>query len=143
MKRIFLVASVAVMAAVSFSATTFAEGDAVKAKKSISATTVAKGDAVKGKKVFKKCKACHSVDEGGKNLVGPNLFGIVGQKSAQRDGYKYSKAMKASGLTWDEATLDVYLKKPKALVKKTKMTFVGLKKEKHRVNVIAYLKSLK
>ncbi|MBL4895176.1 MAG: cytochrome c family protein [Emcibacter sp.] len=125
MKRIFLIMSVFVMAAVSFSAVSFAEGDAVK-----------------GKKVFKKCKACHTVDQGGKNLVGPNLFGIVGKESAKKEGYKYSKAMRASGLTWDEATLDTYLKKPRALVKKTKMTFVGLKKEKHRVNVIAYLKTL-
>ncbi|MBL4802560.1 MAG: cytochrome c family protein [Emcibacter sp.] len=125
MKRIFLIMSVFVMAAVSFSTASFAEGDPVK-----------------GKKVFKKCKACHTVDEGGRNLVGPNLFGIVGKQSAQREGYKYSKAMTAAGLTWDEATLDTYLLKPKALVKKTKMTFVGLKKEKHRVNVIAYLKTL-
>ena len=125
MKRIFLVASVAVMAAVSFSATSYAEGDAVK-----------------GKKVFKKCKACHTVNDGGKNLMGPNLFGIIGQKAAQRDGYKYSKAMKASGLTWDEETLDTFLIKPRKMVKKTKMTFAGLKKEKHRVNVIAYLKTL-
>lgn len=126
MKRIFLTLSVSVLAAVSFSATSFAEGDAVK-----------------GQKVFKKCKACHTVNSGGKNLVGPNLFGIVDQEAGKKEGYKYSKAMLASGLTWDEATLDTYLTKPRALVKKTKMTFVGLKKEKHRVNVIAYLKTLK
>ncbi len=125
MKRIFLILSVSVMAAISFSAASFADGDAAK-----------------GAKVFKKCKACHTVNDGGKNLVGPNLFGIVGMKAAQVKGYKYSKAMKASGLTWDEATLDTYLKKPKALVKKTKMTFIGLKKDKQRANVIAYLKTL-
>ncbi|VAW05291.1 Cytochrome c2 [hydrothermal vent metagenome] len=125
MKRIFLMLSVTIMAAISLSNTAFAEGDAVK-----------------GKKVFKKCKACHTVDQGGKNLIGPNLFGIVGNKAAIHDGYKYSPAMKASGLTWDEATLDTFLKKPKAMVKKTKMTFAGLKKPKHRANVIAYLKTL-
>ena len=125
MKRIFLILSALVMATVSFSSVSFAEGDAVK-----------------GKKVFKKCKACHSVNDGGKNLVGPNLFGIVGSKSAQKAGYKYSKAMIASGLTWDEATLETFLAKPKALVKKTKMTFAGLKKDKQRANVIAYLKTL-
>ncbi len=125
MKRIFLMLSVTIMAAISLSNTALAEGDAVK-----------------GKKVFKKCKACHTVDQGGKNLVGPNLFGIVGKKAAVHEGYKYSSAMKASGLVWDEATLDTFLKKPKAMLKKTKMTFVGLKKPKHRANVIAYLKTL-
>lgn len=125
MKRIFLILSVSVMAAVSFSAASLAEGDAVK-----------------GLKVFKKCKACHTAEEGGKNRIGPNLFGIVGKKSAQVKGYKYSKAMIASGLTWDEATLDNYLLKPRALVKKTKMTFAGLKKDTQRANVIAYLKTL-
>lgn len=126
MKRIFIALSVSIMAAVSFSAASFAEGDAVK-----------------GQKVFKKCKACHTVNEGGKKLIGPNLFGIVGKKAAQMEGFKYSKAMTASGLTWDDATLDTFLKKPKALVKKTKMTFAGLKKDKQRANVIAYLKTLK
>ena len=126
MKKIFLTLAVSLVAAVSFSSASLAEGDVKK-----------------GKKVFKKCKACHTVDQGGKNLVGPNLFGIVDAKAGVKPGYKYSKAMLASGLTWDEATLDKYLLKPKQLVKKTKMTFVGLKKEKHRVNVIAYLKTLK
>ena len=126
MKRIFIALSVSIMAAVSFSSASFAEGDAVK-----------------GQKVFKKCKACHTVNEGGKKLIGPNLFGIVGKKSAQMEGFKYSKAMTASGLTWDEATLDTFLKKPKAMIKKTKMTLAGLKKDKQRANVIAYLKTLK
>ena len=58
-------------------------------------------------------------------------------------GYRYSKAMKASGLTWDEATLDKFLKKPKKLVKKTKMGFPGLKKDSQRADIIAYLKTLK
>ncbi|MCF6216508.1 MAG: cytochrome c family protein [Emcibacter sp.] len=131
MKRIFLMLSVAVMAAISLSSAAFAEGDAII------------GDPVKGAKVFKKCKACHTVDQGGKNLVGPNLFGIVGLKAAHMEGFKFSAAMKKSGLTWDEATLDLFLKKPKKLVKKTKMSFAGLKKPKDRANVIAYLKTLK
>ena len=103
--------------------------------------TVEAGDAKKGKKVFSKCKACHTINEGGKNRVGPNLFGIVGAKAAQVKGYRYSKAMKSSGITWDEATLDKFLIKPKKLIKKTKMAFNGLKKDSQRADLIAYLKA--
>ncbi len=106
-------------------------------------SAMAAGDAKKGEKVFKKCKACHTVDAGGKNKVGPNLHGIVGRKSALVEGFKYSKAMKAADVTWDAATLDGFLKKPKKFMKGTKMSFAGLKKEKQRVNVIAYLETLK
>ncbi len=98
-------------------------------------------DVKKGKKVFNKCKACHTVKKGGAKKIGPNLYGVVGRKAAMIEGFKYSSAMKESGLTWDEATLDKFLKKPKKMVKKTKMSFAGLRKDKQRANVIAYLKS--
>ena len=99
----------------------------------------AEGDAAAGEKVYKKCKACHSMEEG-KNKVGPHLHGVVGRAAGAVEGYKYSEALAASGLTWDEATLDQYLAKPKDLVPKTKMAFPGLKKEADRQNVIAYIK---
>lgn len=99
----------------------------------------AEGDVAAGEKVYKKCKACHSLEEG-KNKVGPHLHGVIGRSAGAVDGYKYSAALAESGLTWDEATLDQYLMKPKELVPKTKMAFPGLKKEADRQNVIAYIK---
>ena len=100
---------------------------------------LAEGDAAKGKKVFKKCKTCHTFDPG-KKKIGPHLKGIIGRKAGTVEGYKYSKAMKAADIVWDEANLDEYLKKPKAFLKGTKMVFAGVKKDSQRQDVIAYLK---
>ncbi len=97
------------------------------------------GDAAKGKKVFNKCKACHSL-KAGKKKVGPTLFEIFGRKAAAVKGFKYSSAMKKSGIVWTEETIAGYLEKPKKYLPKTKMSFGGLKKKKDRDNVIAYLK---
>ncbi|MBL4720934.1 MAG: cytochrome c family protein [Alphaproteobacteria bacterium] len=99
-------------------------------------------NADKGAKVFKKCKACHSL-KAGKKKVGPTLHGIFGSKAAKMKGFRYSKAMKKSGVTWDEATLDAFLIKPRKFMKGTKMGFAGLKKKKDRDNVIAYLMTIK
>jgi len=104
-------------------------------------TAFAEGDVAAGEKVYKKCKACHTVDKDGKNKVGPNLWGIVGKDAAQAE-FKYSKAMKGAGIVWSEDVLDAYLAAPRKYVKGTKMAFAGLKKEKDRADVIAYLKTL-
>ncbi|MCB1882404.1 MAG: cytochrome c family protein [Geminicoccaceae bacterium] len=100
------------------------------------------GDAAAGEKVFKKCKVCHATDTS-TNKVGPHLGDVIGRKAGSVEDYKYSAAMKDSGLTWDDATLDKYLADPRGVVKGTKMVFAGLKKEEDRANVIAYLESLK
>ena len=102
------------------------------------------GDAAAGKLVFNKCHVCHTVIKG-KMKVGPSLFGVVGRTPGTLAGYKYSPAMIAfgqGGAVWDEATLNTYLRGPQALVPKIKMFFPGLKDEKDRRDVIAYLKSV-
>jgi cytochrome c len=97
-------------------------------------------DAAAGEKVFSKCKICHQIGEGAKNMVGPVLNGVVGRPAGSYEGYHYSDANKNSGITWDEAALKEYLKDPKAKVPGTKMVFPGLKSDDDINNVLAYLK---
>jgi cytochrome c len=97
-------------------------------------------DLVAGAKVWNKCRSCHTLIEGGIDMVGPNLYGVFGRKSGTKIGYTYSEAMKNHNAVWDYQNLDVYLTKPQAAVPGTKMGFVGLKDETERHNLIAYLK---
>lgn len=99
----------------------------------------AAGDAAAGEKVFAKCKACHQVGEGAKNAVAPQLNGLNGRKAGSVEGYNYSEPMKASGITWDEASFKEFVKNPKAKVPGTKMIFQGLASEGDQDNVWAYL----
>tara|TARA_B100000927_G_C16301504_1_gene403641 strand:+ start:265 stop:645 length:381 start_codon:yes stop_codon:yes gene_type:complete len=105
------------------------------------AQVFATGDVAAGEKVFKKCKACHVVNKE-QNRTGPHLVNLFGRTAGSLEGYKkYSKAMKTSGVIWDEETLDAYLKAPKKYVKGTRMAFVGLKRDADRANVISYMKT--
>ena len=108
----------------------------------IAAPTVAMADDLKkGKKAFRPCKACHAVGEKAKNKVGPQLNGIIGRVAGAVEGFNYSDAIKNSGITWDEANLDEYIANPKKKIPGNKMVYVGLKSEKKRKALIAYLAS--
>jgi cytochrome c len=100
---------------------------------------LALGDVSHGEKVFKKCSACHLVNKGGENKIGPALYGVIGRKVASKKDYKYSKAMAAYDKNWTFEEMNGYLKKPQSYIKGTKMAFAGLRKEKDRASVILYL----
>jgi cytochrome c len=118
-------------------------GFAIAAFLLVAGAAQADGDVAKGEQVFKKCMACHTVNDKA-NKVGPHLIGVVGRPVASVEGYSYSEGMKvfaATGAVWDEPALLSYFENPKALVAKTKMAFVGLKKEDERADLIAFLKT--
>jgi cytochrome c len=102
---------------------------------------LAMGDLQHGEKVFKKCSACHQIASGGKNMIGPNLWSVIGRTAGSVSDYKYSKAMVAYGKEWTYEEMNSYLIKPQAYVKGTKMAFAGLRKEKDRASVILFMNS--
>lgn len=98
-------------------------------------------DAAAGEQSFKKCLPCHSIGEGAKNKVGPELNGIDGRHSGTAPGYSYSEANKKSGVIWDKTQFLEYIKDPRAKIPGTKMIFPGIKNEKEAENLWAYLSS--
>nr|MEA2798419.1 cytochrome c [Phenylobacterium sp.] len=105
-------------------------------------TVLKTADPVAGAAVFEKCKSCHNADNGGANGTGPNLWGVVGRQPGSHPGFAYSDAMKAFGAKqpiWDYEHIYEFVKGPQAYINGTKMTFVGLKQQQDRINVIAYL----
>ncbi|HEX6110665.1 MAG TPA: cytochrome c family protein [Geminicoccaceae bacterium] len=104
-----------------------------------SSLALADGDPEDGAKVFNKCKACHVADEP-QNRVGPHLVGLFGRQAGSVEGFKYSDAMKESGVTWDEKTIAEYIADPRGYIKGNRMAFVGLKDEEDIEDLIAYLK---
>ena len=100
---------------------------------------MALGDLTHGEKVFKKCSACHSIEAGGGNKIGPALYNVVGRKIAVVQDYKYSKALIEYKKNWSFEELNGFLIKPQKWIKGTKMAYAGLRKEKDRASVILYL----
>jgi len=95
----------------------------------------------RGATIFKRCRACHTLDQDGRHKVGPNLWAVYGSAAGSKEGYAYSKAMLASDITWDAESMDAYLKRPADYVPRGKMSFIGLKKQQDRDAVQAYIRA--
>ena len=107
---------------------------------SSAATTAALAqDVAAGKTSFNKCMVCHSIGEGAKNKIGPELNGLDGRKAGTAPDYNYSDANKNSGITWNEAQFKEYIRDPKAKIPGTKMAFAGIKNEKEANDLWAYV----
>jgi cytochrome c len=104
------------------------------------AVRLAKADAAKGGDVFKQCMACHTINQGGANGIGPNLYATLGEGIAEgKGGFAFSDALKAVGGKWDFDKMDAWLTSPRKFANGTKMTFAGLADPQARANVILYL----
>ena len=97
--------------------------------------------AAMGEQVFKRCVACHTIDKGGANGIGPNLHGVVGRAVAAHEGFSYSSALKAKGGTWDAAHLDRFLESPMKYAPGTRMAFAGVIDASDRKALILYLEA--
>ena len=115
---------------------------AVLAAIALAASTAAASaqDVAAGEQSFKKCLPCHSVGEGAKNKVGPELNGLDGRKAGATDGFNYTEGNKNSGITWNESVFKEYIKDPRAKIPGTKMVFAGIKNDQEVNDLWAYLK---
>jgi cytochrome c len=103
---------------------------------------LASADVGRGENAAKKCAACHTFSKGGRPLVGPNLWGVVGRSKASEAGFNYSAALKSKGGNWTVDDLNQFINNPKGLVPGTNMTFAGVPRASERADIIAYLNSL-
>jgi cytochrome c len=100
-------------------------------------------DPAAGQRVFNQCRACHTIDQGGRNGVGPNLYGMFGRPAGAVQGFRYSSDMQAKaagGLTWTDETLRAYVTNPKAVVPAGTMAFAGIRNQRQVTDLIAYLR---
>ena len=104
-----------------------------------SAGVHAAGDARRGEKMFEECVACHATERGAQHGVGPTLFGVIGRKAGGLSDFRYSPAMKRSGVTWTEGELDAYIADPQKKIPANRMPYSGMPEARDRADLIAYL----
>jgi len=95
----------------------------------------------RGAKLYKRCQTCHTLNEGGKHKVGPNMWAIYGATAGQKEGFAYSKVMKESGVIWTDETLSAYIENPRKYMPGNRMSYAGLRKAEDRAAVLAYIKA--
>ena len=103
-------------------------------------TIVFSQDSGKGQKLFEECRACHALETGAKDTVGPDLHGVIGRKAGTLDDFRYSPAMKRSGITWTPQALEAYVADPQKTVPQNRMPYAGMPEARDRADLIAYLK---
>jgi len=104
-------------------------------------TNVFSQDRARGEKLFEDCRACHALERGQQN-VGPDLHGVFGRKAGSLDDFRYSPALKRSGITWTAQTLDAYVADPQKAVPQNRMPYAGLPEARDRADLIAYMREI-
>jgi cytochrome c len=99
-------------------------------------------DSGKGQKLFEECRACHALEKGAKDTVGPDLHGVFGRKAGSAGDFRYSPAMKRSGITWTPETLDAYVADPQKAVPQNRMPYAGMPEARDRTDLIAYMRDV-
>jgi cytochrome c len=98
------------------------------------------GDLENGRRVFARCRSCHTVNEGGRNMIGPNLWGVFGRMAGTHPDYRYSNVVRDAGFIWDAERLDHWLANPREFMPGNKMSFAGVRDDNDRRDLIAWLK---
>lgn len=120
------------------------EVDVEKATAAVDHGQAAASMVASGQVIFKrKCAACHPAEADAENRIGPNLWEVAGREKGSLEGFRYSKQLKTKGGVWDDADLNSFIAGPRTFIPDTKMTFAGIKSEKDRMELIAYLKTLR